>query len=150
MFREANPNGSIKTEHQFLENGDIVFTAYVLKDKAKPESGDATGHSYGKLAGQKQFEKLETISIGRALAILGYLGSGEIASSEEMEEFNDWKETQTTQMLNDAREKLEDAKNLKELGEAWAVIPAEAKLKLSEVKDSLKLKLESKDENPKV
>ena len=35
---------------------------------------------------QKQFEKQETIAVGRALAFAGYLASGDIATAEEMAE----------------------------------------------------------------
>jgi len=35
--------------------------------------------------GQKQFEKQETIAVGRALAFAGYLSSGDIACQEEMD-----------------------------------------------------------------
>jgi hypothetical protein len=90
-FREAYPNGLIETTPTFQLEGQVFFTARILKDKANPSSGEATGHAIGKMTGDKVFEKLETIAIGRALAILGYMASGEIASSEEMEEFNSYK-----------------------------------------------------------
>jgi hypothetical protein len=138
LFREANPNGSIKTTHQFLEDGKIIFTTYILSNKADENSSDATGSAYGELKNPKAFEKLESISVGRALALLGYLASGEIASSEEMIEFQEYKAQQEAVMLEDATERLMDAKDIKELGTIWASIPAEAKLKLSELKDNLK------------
>jgi hypothetical protein len=68
-----------------------MFSAYILKDKSDPNSADATGHSYGKTTDEKAFEKLETVAVGRALALLGYLNNGDIATSEEMEEFNQYK-----------------------------------------------------------
>jgi len=86
-FREACPNGEIKTSPLVQADGQVIFTAYIQKDKANPSSASATGHAIGKITGDKAFEKLETISIGRALAILGFMASGEVASSEEMEEF---------------------------------------------------------------
>jgi hypothetical protein len=90
-FREACPNGLIETKPETQPDGQVMFTARILSDKSNPNSAEAIGHSIGKLSGDKSFEKLETISIGRALAILGYMASGEIASTEEMESFNDYK-----------------------------------------------------------
>ncbi len=102
LFREDCPKGKIITKHVELENGELEFKAYVWKDKADvkysqsgqvvPDSADATGSARGQIKASKGFEKLETISIGRGLAILGYLASGEIASSEEMEAFNEYKD----------------------------------------------------------
>lgn len=86
-FRSANPNGLMETSYIFAEGGMIIWKARILKDKDNDKSAEATGHAYGELKGQKAFEKLETIAIGRALAMLGYMASGEVASSEEMEEF---------------------------------------------------------------
>jgi hypothetical protein len=91
-FREDCPNGLIETKPDVREDGQVVFSARVLKDKSNSDSAEATGHSIGKITGDKAFEKLETIAIGRALAILGYMASGEIASSEEMESFLQYKE----------------------------------------------------------
>lgn len=100
-FREANPNGLIETSPTIAPDGSVIFKARILKDKGNLSSGEATGHSTGKNKGDKEFEKLETIAIGRALAILGYMASGEIASSEEMEEFNAYKAVQKDEVLNE-------------------------------------------------
>jgi FtsZ-binding cell division protein ZapB len=91
-FREDCPRGLIETKHELIDDGQIVFSARVVKDKSDPYSAEATGHSYGKQGAVKAFEKLETVAVGRALALLGYLQSGEIASSEEMEEFESYRE----------------------------------------------------------
>lgn len=149
-FREANPKGEIVTSYEMLEGGDVVFTAMIRKDNSDMESASATGHAKGNLKDPKAFEKLETISVGRGLAMLGYLASGEIASSEEMTDFLEYKAQQEAIMLEDATEKLKDAKDIKALGKAWSDIPAEAKLKLADLKDELKVKLtpkETKDAN---
>jgi hypothetical protein len=110
-FREICPNGDIKTEPVMQNDGSVMFTAYILKDKSDTNSASATGHSIGKLTGDKAFEKLETIAIGRALAILGFMASGDIASSEEMEEFQ--KHKMDTNPLNI---KAHIMLNLKRLG----------------------------------
>ena len=115
LFREDCPNGSIKTEFK-IDGDTLIFTAYILKDKADPNSADATGHSMAKMSNkQKEFEKQETIAIGRALAILGYLASGEVASSEEMEAFNEYKKQQEEQAVGEAIARLEEAKTMDEL-----------------------------------
>ena len=83
-FHEDNPQCKIETTCQFLE-GYALFTATVTTKK-----GTFTGHSMAKVStGQKAFEKQETVAVGRALAFAGYLSSGEIASQEEMQAFNE-------------------------------------------------------------
>jgi hypothetical protein len=110
-FRETCPNGLIESKPEFLADGQIMFTARILKDKSNPSSGESNGHSIGKLAGEKSFEKLETIAIGRALAVLGFMASGEIASSEEMEEFNSYQ----VGKKEDAIKSINNVKTVEEL-----------------------------------
>ncbi len=111
LFREDCPNGLIETTPTIQPDGQIIFKARVLKDKSKPDSAEATGHALGENKGAKAFEKLETIAIGRALAILGYLASGEIASSEEMEEFHEYQQTKVAEAI----EALNDCKDIETL-----------------------------------
>jgi len=89
-FREANPRASVVTKPEIQADGTVVFTAKIVKDKSQDNSAEATGHSYGKSTDDKAFEKLETVAVGRALAILGYLNNGQIATTEEMEEFEQY------------------------------------------------------------
>ena len=78
-FHRDNAKGSIDTTCKF-EDGYVLFSATVACEK-----GTFTGHSMDKIGGrQKQFEKQETIAVGRALAFAGYLSDGSIASYEEM------------------------------------------------------------------
>jgi hypothetical protein len=80
-FHRDNEQCSIETTCEFKE-GFALFTAKVTTKK-----GTFTGHSMDKVSGrQKQFEKQETIAVGRALAFAGYLASGDIACAEEMED----------------------------------------------------------------
>lgn len=145
-FREANPNGLIETKPEILEN-EIMFTARILKDKSNPASGEATGHAIGKKQGDKAFEKLETIAVGRALALLGYMASGEIASSEEMEEFNEYKKRQKQEAILTAIETLDTCKSLSELKTIWASLGnIIAEPEVIAKKDELKNKL-TNDEN---
>jgi len=99
QFREDCPNGLIETTPMIKDDGTLMFTARVLKDKSKPESAEATGHALGKNSGAKAFEKLETQAVGRALALLGYLASGEIASAEEMEDYYNYREEKTNEII---------------------------------------------------
>lgn len=99
-FREMCPNGLIETKPNMLPDGRVIFATRILKDKSNPESGESTGNAIGYLndptsgkAIEKAFEKLETISVGRALALLGFMASGDVASFEEMEDFLSEKET---------------------------------------------------------
>jgi hypothetical protein len=78
-FHRDNEQCSVETSCEFKE-GYVLFHAKVTTKK-----GTFTGHSMDKLSGrQKQFEKQETIAVGRALAFAGYLASGDIACAEEM------------------------------------------------------------------
>ncbi len=90
QFRQDNPRSIVETKPDFQPDGVIVFSARIVKDKSDPASAEATGHSYGKNSEVKAFEKLETVAVGRALALLGYLNNGQIATSEEMEEFENY------------------------------------------------------------
>lgn len=103
-FRQDNPRSKTATQYKILDDETVIFKAYVWKDKtdfidilkvsgaeAAMLSADADGTAKSGDNGEKSFEKLETIALGRALALLGYAGTGEIASSEEMEAFEAYK-----------------------------------------------------------
>ncbi len=136
-FRQENPQASIKTTYTIEEN-QVAFTAFILKDKADPNSADATGHSYGENKGDKSFEKLETIAVGRALAFLGYATDGEIASSDEMEEFLEHKEEKKKEAILEATKQLKGTKTLASLKKVWSALPIEIKEALGDLKDDLK------------
>lgn len=141
-FRSANPRGLIETHPEVI--GDrIFFKARVLKDKADTSSAEATGHAVAKDDGsEKIFEKLETLAVGRALAILGYSAGGEIASAEEMEEFESYKKNKLIEEKLLATEKLEACKTLDELKKVFTSLgPIMAEPDIIKLKDSLKEKL---------
>lgn len=141
-FREKNPRASVSTKPELQADGTIIFTAKILSDKSKPDSAEATGHSFGKNTGDKAFEKLETVAVGRALALLGYLNNGQIATTEEMDEFNEFKEHQHQEAITEAIEVLESSKSLDELKDNFLSL---GKLttdnQIVAVKDELKAKL---------
>lgn len=110
-FRTDNPRGLIETEPT-IEGEMIIFKAHIIKDKSDKNSAEATGHAYTKNEGaDKQFEKLETVAVGRALAMLGYAAGGEVASFEEMEEFAAYRDTKIDKII----EKMNECKTIEEL-----------------------------------
>jgi hypothetical protein len=119
VFREENPRGLIETNPTIQADGTLIFKTRIVVDKADPNSAEATGHAFGKGKGDKDFEKTETISVGRALALLGYMASGDIASSEEMEEFEEYKKEQKQVAITNAIEQINDTKTLEELKTVW-------------------------------
>jgi hypothetical protein len=81
-FHEDHEACSIETDFHFKDGWAIV------KAKVSNSRGTFSGHSMGKVAAEKAFEKLESIAVGRALAFAGYLANGEIATVEEMDRFS--------------------------------------------------------------
>jgi hypothetical protein len=130
-FREANPRASITTEPTI--NGDtIVFKATIKQDQADPNSAEATGHSYGTNTGGKAFERLETVALGRCLAILGYLNNGQIASTEEMEDFEQFK-------LEKYQAEIDEAESVESLMELFnRMTPEEKKVFTTSVSEKKK------------
>lgn len=114
-FRESNPRASIKSESIRHEDGSIEFVTVIVQDRADEYSAEADGHavySESELKKAKAFEKLETISVGRALAKLGYLNDGQIASTEELLEFNDYKQNKVDEAIDNIKA-LSDIEELK-------------------------------------
>lgn len=102
-FREANPRASVDTEPTYNVDGSITFKATIVKDRSDEYSATATGNARYtelELSKPKSFEKLETISVGRALANIGYLNDGQIATTEEMVEFEDYKLNKVEDAIN--------------------------------------------------
>jgi hypothetical protein len=127
LFREDNPRGDIITEPTILEDGKVLFKATAIKDKSDEASASATGHALSTKAGVKDFEKLETTAVGRALALLGYMADGEIASAEEMQEYEAFKEAEKEerkQSIEIAVSTIKKAKTIDELKEFFtSLIP---------------------------
>lgn len=115
QFREDCPRGSIETKPNLLPDGTVIFSTTIIKDLKDEHSARSTGSAMGKTTGTKAFEKLETISVGRALALLGYMASGDIASSEEMEEFQAYRE----EKIVDAIQSLQSVTTLEQLKEVF-------------------------------
>lgn len=120
IMREENPRASVETEPTYNADGSITFKATIIRDQADEHSARATGnarYTEVELKKPKAFEKLETVSVGRALANLGYLNDGQIATTEEMIEFE-------TFGLEKAIEKIKVAEKRGEFQEILAKLNA--------------------------
>ncbi len=147
-FRQANPRGDIQTVPTILEDGQVMFKATVVKDKKEESSASATGHSLGLNKGVKAFEKLETIAVGRALAMLGYASDGEIASAEEMEEFEAYQQNKKAEFeayIKETLDSIDETKTVDGLQDLFINLTAEVrqnesiqKAKLAKYKQLLK------------
>lgn len=118
-FRQDCPFGETKTNIDI--KGEYMFVnAYVQKDKSNPTSASSTGNIIKKITGEdKEFEKAETLAVGRALAFLGYGASGEIASSEEMEEFLSFRERKEIEDFENFKDIVDGINNVDELRELY-------------------------------
>lgn len=146
QFRDDNPHGLIETAPT-IDGEIILFKARILKDKSDPTSAEATGHSYGPSKEDKAFEKLETIAVGRALALLGYSQDGEIASGEEMEDFIQFQENKKQETLSVFKGILKATKTMEDLQKVWANLPGDAKKdeEIATLKDELKIKFQTNE-----
>lgn len=87
VFHEKYPQGRITQSYK-----DGIFQAVAVPNVKQPEIF-YNGHSKVG-SGSKALEKAETVAVGRALAFLGIMADGAIATAEEMEDF-EIDETQT-------------------------------------------------------
>ena len=126
-FRSTNPRAVITTKPT-ISDGNVMFEAHILVDKADENSAEATGHSFGKMTGDKAFEKQETIAVGRALALLGYLNNGQVATTEEMEEFEDFKLNQQLEAIEAAVTQIEGTATIDELKTVWNTLAPKTKV----------------------
>lgn len=84
-FYNDHPQGRILTDCISLDGDQVTFRASVYREIDPDPHPAATGHAHGLLTGHKVVEKIETVSIGRALANLNYSPVGARPSREEME-----------------------------------------------------------------
>jgi len=94
-FHEDNSECSIACDVHFEKGGEntwVLVTATVECPR-----GRFVQHSMDTFKGKQKFlEKLETVAVGRALAVAGYMASGEIASFEEMDVYEASREREAT------------------------------------------------------
>lgn len=164
QFREDYPRSKIITKHHFEANGTTTMKSFIWKDKKDTvyhegitvlDSADAVGIANdvtvrdmnGSVQVEnKAMEKLETVANGRALASLGYMKDGQVASTEEMEQFEAYKEERQEQAIAEAVYKIQnatDTDNLKEVFMSLGALIAQEKVVAA--KDAKKKELQ--DEN---
>jgi hypothetical protein len=87
-FYKKYPSGSIQTEILSNENGQVIFKAYIYRDKE--DNKPCVGHAMEKEGSSfinktSHIENCETSAVGRALAMMGFEIKKSIASKEEVE-----------------------------------------------------------------
>lgn len=160
IFWEENPNGKIDTEREDISENKVRFIARIWRDSKVildlatvgtdinivKLTANAMASADAVKKGDKENEKLETIAVGRALAMLGYLASGEVASREEMEQFEAYKADLFQDEIDKTIEKMKKAKTIDELRKLYVSLSAELRNnpKILNIKDELKKKLTEK------
>ena len=160
IFWEENPNGKIDTEREDISDNKVRFIARIWRDSKVildlatvgtdinivKLTANATASADAAKKGDKENEKLETVAVGRALAMLGYLASGEVASREEMEQFEAYKADLFKDEINKTIEEMKKAKTIDELRKFYISLSAELRNnpKILNIKDELKKKLTEK------
>ena len=141
QFREENPNADIQSKPHWGTDGSCDFMTRITKDRSDENSAMGTGwahYSSEEMKKAKAFEKLETISKGRALADIGYLNDGQVATTEEMDEFNSFKQSKVEEAIS----LLESAESLEELKLSFMKLGTLMKDKaVVEAKDKMKARL---------
>lgn len=160
IFWEENPNGKIDTEREDISENKVRFIARIWRDSKVildlatvgtdinivKLTANATASADAAKKGDKENEKLETVAVGRALAMLGYLASGEVASREEMEQFEAYKANLFQDEINKTIEEMKKAKTIDELRKFYVSLSAELRTnqEILSIKDELKKKLTEK------
>ena len=117
----------ILTESTELSSGSFKFVSSIILDGKCISNGESK-QMHNK---EKDFEKAQSVSIGRGLSFAGFMGS-EIASAEEMQEFiradetfDDKKIVKDKTFENGHKvnypkdEPIEDKKSIKQLADEW-------------------------------
>lgn len=136
-FWENYPDGKISIERNDYD-GSLVYKAFIWKKKSTylealatgaardlvMESADAIAEARNEAAlAKKDFEKLQTISIGRALAVLGFLKDGRVASDEELELWKDkaskFDANEYAQQKQQTLDAINQASDIDVLQEVW-------------------------------
>ena len=103
---------SIQTESTELSNGSHKFKANIYID----DKLVSVGESKQMKNADKEFEKQQTVSIGRGLSILGFFGD-ELATAEEMEQFLKPQKKEITKPITKPTAKPKA--NTKQLADEW-------------------------------
>lgn len=126
-FRTNHPNSKILTSYK-TENNKVVFKAFLWRDKTEVIqslangiskeliylTADAEATAQKTITSDKDFEKLETMAIGRALSNLGYSSTGKIAESM-VSELDQYKDELYQDSVDSVIDRLKNCKTLDEL-----------------------------------
>ncbi|MEA2087640.1 MAG: hypothetical protein U9O91_06035 [Candidatus Caldatribacteriota bacterium] len=106
-FNSNNPNGSIVTKPK-IEGEGLAFRAYIYPD-VKNMNRKFTGHSFGKLTGEKALEKLECVPLStQILTREGFKFYHEIKVGEDVltynlkEDKNEWQKLEKVSVYKNA------------------------------------------------
>ena len=103
---------SIQTDSTELANGSHKFRANIYID----DKLVSVGESKQMKNADKEFEKQQTVSIGRGLSILGFFGD-ELATAEEMEQFLKPQKKEITKPI--IKPTAKPKANTKQLADEW-------------------------------
>jgi len=103
---------SIQTDSTELANGSHKFKANIYID----DKLVSVGESKQMKNADKEFEKQQTVSIGRGLSILGFFGD-ELATAEEMEQFLKPQKKEITKPI--IKPTAKPKANTKQLADEW-------------------------------
>tara|TARA_R100001440_G_scaffold62627_1_gene82665 strand:- start:1450 stop:2118 length:669 start_codon:yes stop_codon:yes gene_type:complete len=111
----------ILTESIELSSGSHKFVSSIILDGKCISNGESK-QMHTK---EKDFEKAQSVSIGRGLSFAGFMGS-EVATAEEMEEFirtdetfDDKKQVGLNAVIGVKDKKIENKKSIKEIADEW-------------------------------
>ena len=133
-FRINHPNSKILTSYK-NENNKTVFKAFLWRDKTEVIqsltngvskeliylTADAEATAQKTITNDKDFEKLETMAIGRALSNLGYSSTGKIAD-HKMNERDKYKDELYQKAVDDVISDLQSCKTLVKLKETYQAL----------------------------
>lgn len=144
----------ISTDYEFKQGWAICKATITLEVNDNPERY-FTGHSMGEIDGDKAFEKLESVAVGRALANAGFLATGEIATAEEMQKFNEnQQESNDDNGISEdvekrAKQAMADCESVEELRDKWKEMPDKVKgsKKIQVFKDETKEALTASEDD---
>lgn len=160
-FRTNHPNSKILTSYK-NENNKVVFKAFLWRDKTEVIqslangiskeliylTADAEATAQKTITNDKDFEKLETMAIGRALSNLGYSSTGKIAESM-VSELDQYKDELYQDSVDSVIDRLQNCKTLDELKSNYQALKPVLRLDktIKVITEEIKKKLNAKAVN---
>lgn len=160
-FRTNHPNSKILTSYK-TENNKVVFKAFLWRDKTEVIqslangiskeliylTADAEATAQKTITNDKDFEKLETMAIGRALSNLGYSSTGKIAESM-VSELDQYKDELYQDSVDSVIDRLQNCKTLDELKSNYQALKPVLRLDktIKVITEEIKKKLNAKAVN---